>query len=400
METLVIVGASLAGLSTARAARRQGFTGRLVLIGDDVERPYDRPPLSKDFLAGKIEELHLSLEDLDEQLDAQWLLGRRATSYEPETRHVLLDDGTRVYADHLVIATGACARHLPDIAHLDNVFTLRTLDDARRLRPCLTSGKRLVVVGAGFIGAEVASTAHALGMDVTVIEKSPAPLAGPLGADMGAVIAGLHRKSGVELLCGVDIERFDVSGGRVNAIHLAGGRDLPADVVLVGIGAQPNVEWLADSGMELGNGVLCDAVGRTNLPGVVAVGDCAAWLNPHTGRHQRVEHWSGALDRPAVAVGALLGHEDAALPVELPYFWSDQYGRRLQFVGDAASSDRVVYELGDADSDSFLAVYNRGDEPVAVLALDQPRLFTRWRKTLNKQLAARRPGAGTSPAVG
>lgn len=392
MESLVIVGASLAGLSAARAARNQGFDGRLVIIGDDPQRPYDRPPLSKDFLSGKVEAGDLALEIDTDDLQAEWLLGARATSFDPLTREVRLEDGRTVHADRLVVATGASARELPEIAGLDNVLTLRTLADAERLRSLVRRGGRLVVIGAGFIGAEVASTAHSLGLDVTVLEKSGAPLCGPLGAQLGAVVAGLHERAGVRLICGADVDRFVVEDRAVTDVHLADGRVLPADIVVVGIGAVPNVGWLEGSGVEIGNGVLCDAVGRTSVPGVVAVGDCAAWLEPSTGKHRRVEHWAGASDRPAVAVGALLDADVATLPpVHPPYFWSDQYGTRLQFVGDIGPSDRVVYEQGGPDEESFLAVYYRGDEPVAVLAWNQTRLFCRWRKTINKLAAASVP---------
>lgn len=384
MESLVIVGASLAGLSAARAARRQGFTGRLVIIGDDPERPYDRPPLSKEFLSGQFQAEDLALEIEGEQLDAEWLLGVRAVSFDPGSREVTLEDGHTVHADLLVIATGASARQLPELTGLDNVLTLRTLGDARKLRSLVERGGRLVVLGAGFIGAEVASTAHSLGLQVTVLEKSTTPLRGPLGAEMGSVVARLHEHAGVELLCGIDIEGFNTEDNSVTHVRLADGRVLPADIVVVGIGAQPNVAWLEGSGIDVGNGVVCDAAGRTTVPGVVAVGDCAAWLDTRTGHYRRVEHWAGAVGRPAVAVGALLDHDDAYLPVEQPYFWSCQYGARLQFVGDMTGSDRVIYEHGGPGEESFLAVYYAGDDPVAVLGWNQPKQFTRWRKFLAK----------------
>ncbi|MEX5300410.1 FAD-dependent oxidoreductase [Kocuria sp. CPCC 205292] len=400
MESLVIVGASLAGLSAARAARAQGFAGRLVIVGDDPQRPYDRPPLSKEFLAGTFQLEDLALETESEDLGAEWVLGVRAVSFDVGTRSVVLEDGRTLHADGLVIATGASPRSLPQIAGLDNVVTLRTLEDARKLRDLIGRGGHLVVIGAGFIGAEVASTAHKLGLEVKVLEKASTPLCGPLGAQLGAVVAGLHAQAGVELLCGAGVEDFDVSDGSVTAVRLAGGRVLPTDVLLVGIGAVPNTSWLEGSGIELGNGVLCDEVGRTNVPGVVAVGDCAAWLDPVSGRHHRVEHWTGAAERPAVAVGALLGTDLAALPAVKPaYFWSNQYGTRLQFVGDAGAGDRVVYEQGGPDEDSFLAVYYAGEEPVAVLGWNQAKQFLRWRKTLEKHAAARIAAAGLAAAA-
>ena len=404
MESLVIVGASLAGLSAARAARSLGFAGRLVIIGDDPARPYDRPPLSKDFLAGRIEAADLALETDTDALEAEWILGTRAVSFDAATRMVHLADGRMIHAEALVIATGASPRTLPQIAEADNVVSLRTIDDAQKLRALVRRGGRMVVVGAGFIGAEVASTAHGLGLEVTVLEKSPTPLCGPLGAQLGAVVAGLHERAGVELICGADIAEFELAGGSVAAVRLADGRVLDADVVVVGIGAVPNTGWLEGSGIELGNGVVCDAVGATSIPGVVAVGDCAAWWEPVTGRHQRVEHWTGAAQRPAVAIGALLGADPATLPaVKPPYFWSDQYGTRLQFAGDASRADRVAYEHGGPGEDSLLAVYYAGEHPVGVLAWNQTKLFCRWRKTLEKLAATATqvpvPESAAAPAV-
>lgn len=338
MRAVVVVGASLAGLSAARALRAQGFDGRLVVVGDEPHRPYDRPPLSKEFLAGQADEAALALEADGEDLGAEWLLGTRAVALDPGTRSVGLADGRTVTADAVVVATGAAARTLPGAAAGPGVHTLRTLDDARALRADLARGGRLVVIGGGFIGAEVASTAYALGLDVTVVEAAPIPLSGPLGEAMGGVVSGLHSDHGVRLLCGTGVRGTGADGeGRVAAVVLADGRRLPADTVVVGVGARPCTEWLAGSGIEIGDGVLCGADGRTSLPAVVAVGDCAAWYDPAAGAHHRVEHWTGALERPAAAVSALLsggaGGQRAPRP---PYFWSDQYGVRIQFAGRAA----------------------------------------------------------------
>lgn len=380
MRTVAVVGASLAGLSAARALRKQGYDGRLVLIGDEPHRPYDRPPLSKEFLAGRIGEAELALEADGEDLGAEWLLGVRATGLDRADRSVRLADGRTVRADGIVIATGAAARILPGSAGLSGVHTLRTLDDARALRDELARGGRLVVIGGGFIGAEVASTAYALGLDVTVIEAAPTPLAGPLGETMGGVVSALHADHGVRLLCGVGVK--GLSGERrVDAVLLADGRSVPADTVVVGVGARPCVQWLEGSGVALDDGVTCGADGRTSLAGVVAVGDCANWYDPHTGNHRRVEHWTGALERPAAAVATLLAHgaTEPAVP-RPPYFWSDQYGVKIQFVGHAAGADSVTVEEGATDERSFLAVYRRAGTPVAVLGMNQPRLFTRWRK--------------------
>ncbi|MEU8749480.1 NAD(P)/FAD-dependent oxidoreductase [Streptomyces chartreusis] len=382
MRTVAVVGASLAGLSAARSLRKQGYDGRLVVIGDELHRPYDRPPLSKEFLAGTLGEPELALESDDENLRAEWLLGTRAVALDHAERTLLLADGRQVRADGFVIATGAAARTLPGSAGLAGVHTLRTLDDARTLRDELALGGRLVVIGGGFIGAEVASTARALGLEVTVVEAAPAPLAGPLGETMGAVVSALHADHGVTLLCGVGVK--GLSGERrVDAVLLEDGRTVPADIVVVGVGARPNVEWLEGSGVVLDNGVKCGADGRTSLAGVVAVGDCANWYDPRAGLHRRVEHWTGARERPDAAIAALLagGAVEPGVP-RPPYFWSDQYGVKIQFAGHAAGADSVTIEDGTPDERNVLAVYRRSGIPVAVLGMNQPRLFTRWRKQL------------------
>ena len=379
-----MVGASLAGLSAARSLRKQGYDGRLMVIGDEPHRPYDRPPLSKEFLAGTVGEADLLLEADGEDLRAEWLLGARAVALQVDgaERVLLLDDGREVRADGVVLATGAAARNLPGTDGLAGVHTLRTLDDARALRDELALGGRLVVIGGGFIGAEVASTAYALGLDVTVIEAAPTPLAGPLGETMGGIVSALHEAHGVRLLCGAGVK--GLSGeDRVDAVLLEDGRTVPADIVVVGVGARPCVEWLEGSGVELDNGVKCGADGRTGVAGVVAVGDCASWYDPRAGFHRRVEHWTGARERPDAAVAALLswGAAEPGVP-RPPYFWSDQYGVKIQFAGHAAGADSVTVEEGATDDRSFLAVYRCAGQPVAVLAMNQPRLFMRWRKQL------------------
>ncbi|MFJ3934149.1 MULTISPECIES: NAD(P)/FAD-dependent oxidoreductase [unclassified Streptomyces] len=382
MRTVAVVGASLAGLSAARSLRKQGYDGRLVVVGEELHRPYDRPPLSKEFLAGTVGEADLALEADDEDLQAQWLLGTRATGLDRTDRAVRLADGREVRADGIVIATGAAARTLPGSEGLAGVHVVRTLDDARTLRDELARGGRLVVIGGGFIGAEVASTAYALGLDVTVVEAAATPLAGPLGATMGAIVSALHADHGVRLLCGVGVK--GLSGEtRVDAVLLEDGRSIPADIVVVGVGASPCVDWLEGSGVELDNGVKCGADGRTSLAGVVAVGDCANWYDPRTGAHRRVEHWTGARERPDAAIATLLagGTVEPGVP-RPPYFWSDQYGVKIQFAGHATGADSVTIEEGSAGDRNVLAVYRRAGEPVAALGMNQPRLFTRWRKQL------------------
>jgi NADPH-dependent 2,4-dienoyl-CoA reductase/sulfur reductase-like enzyme len=380
-RTIAVVGASLAGLSAARALRNNSYDGRIVMIGDEVHLPYDRPPLSKGFLAGtaSLDDIALGAPD-DEELALEWRLGSTAVGLDHLTRSVLLSDGGEIQADGVVLATGARARRLPGSDGLAGVHVLRSLDDAVALREDLAAAGRLVVIGAGFIGAEVASTARTLGLEVTVVETLPVPLAGPLGAEMGAVCAELHADHGTRLVTGVGVAGL-VGTGRVEGVQLADGTRLPADVVVVGIGAAPNIEWLAHSGVALGNGVLTDARGATNVPGVVAIGDCAAAWSDTAERHVRIEHWTNALEQPATAVATLLGVEDTA-PTPVPYFWSDQYGVRIQFAGSRLGTDSTHVVEGSCADRSFLAVYERDGRPVAVLGMNQPRLFTRWRRQL------------------
>jgi NADPH-dependent 2,4-dienoyl-CoA reductase/sulfur reductase-like enzyme len=382
METLAIVGASLAGLSAARAARAQGFDGKLLIIGDEHHRPYDRPPLSKDFLLGTITAEDLYLESDDDGLQAEWRLGGGAVGLDAATRTIHLADGQTVTADGIVIATGARARRIPALANLSNVFCLRTITDAQGLAPKLVAGSRMTVIGAGFIGAEIASVASSRGMKVTMINNSQVPFTAQLGQDMGAVVANLHAVNGVDLICGTAVEEFHTADGKVTGVRLADGRRLDTDVIVVGIGADPNVEWLEGSGVEVSGGVVCDAMGRTNIPQIVAVGDCAAWFDGVAGRHRRIEHWTGALERAALAVQALLDQDAPQQPLKPPYFWSDQHGVKIQFAGHSAGYDRLDIAAGDPQEHSFLAVYYRGEDPVAVLGMNQPRLFTKWRRNI------------------
>jgi NADPH-dependent 2,4-dienoyl-CoA reductase/sulfur reductase-like enzyme len=381
VKSVAVIGGSLAGLSAARALRMQGFDGQLTVVGEERRRPYDRPPLSKEFLCGLVDEDALALETDDEDLTATWLLGRRATRLDAATGAVQLDDGTTMHADGIVVATGARARTWPLPDRMAGVHVLRTVDDAVALRDELHAGAHLVVIGAGFIGAEVASTATKLRLHVTVVEAAPAPLAGPLGVQLGAAIAQLHVEHGTTLICGVPVAEI-IGTDRVTAVKLADGRRLPADVVLVGIGAAPNTEWLRDSPLELNDGVVCDEGGATAIPNVVAVGDCAAWHNRAVGRAHRIEHWTSALERPAIAVATLLSGRYDGAPAKPPYFWSDQYERRIQFAGITDPGDDITFEVGSLRDASFLAVYRRAGQPVAVLSVDQPKQFTRWRRQL------------------
>ncbi|MET9437114.1 FAD-dependent oxidoreductase [Streptomyces sp. NPDC006551] len=392
MRTVTVVGASLAGLYAARELRAQGFDGRLVIVGEERHRPYDRPPLSKDFLAGRTDEGRLALCDAEEEtgLAAEWLLGTRARGLDARGRSLLLENGRTVVTDGVVIATGARARRLPGASGLAGVHTLRTLDDARALRDALSGGgRRVVVIGGGFIGAETASTCAGLGHHVTVVEAAPLPLVPQLGPEMAAVCAALHLRGGTELITGAGVARLHGRGGdgqggasAVTGVELTDGRVLPADVVVVGIGAVPNTDWLAGSTLLVDDGVLCDDGCATALPQVVAVGDVAR------AGGRRTEHWTSATEQPAVAVRNLLAGRtvDGARP--LPYFWSDQYGARIQFAGRRWEGDTVRVVEGSTDEGSFLCLYERDGRTTAVLAVDRPRPFLRVRRELAREARA------------
>jgi NADPH-dependent 2,4-dienoyl-CoA reductase/sulfur reductase-like enzyme len=385
MQQVVVVGGSLAGISAARALRAQGYDGALTIVGAEPHRPYDRPPLSKEFLAGAVEEPALSLEMPGEDLGIDWRLGVAAVGLDPDRMVVELADGSSVSADGFVLATGAEPMALPGPPDLAGVHLLRTIDDARTLRDDLARARRLVVVGGGFIGSEVASTARQLGLGVTVVEAAELPLVLQLGVEMARVVSGLHAQGGTTLECGVGVRGL-VGTGAVDGVELSDGRVLPADVVVVGIGARPTTAWLADSGLTLDprhGGIHCDAFGATGRAGVVAVGDCAAWYDEEFGAPQRVEHWTSAHERGPLAAATLLGTEPPKLRGgRAPYFWSDQYGLRIQFAGHARPGDEVTIEEGSPEERSLLALYRRDGEPVAVLGLDRPRPFTQWRRKL------------------
>jgi len=384
VKSVAIIGASLAGLSAARALRDQGFDGNVTIVGGEPRRPYDRPPLSKEFLAGDWDEDKLRLEDDGEDLEARWFLGVRAVGLDPAGQRIELSDGSELTADGVVIATGAAARWLPGAQRTEGTHVLRTLDDACALRAELLPGSRLVIIGAGFIGAEVASTARRLGVNVTVAEAAPTPLSLQVGQRVGARLAALHAEHGTTLHLGVGVVGLSGSD-RVTGVELADGRRLPADVVVIGIGARPEIGWLSGSGIALGDGIICDSGGATSIPSVVAVGDCAAWFDPLSRGHERIEHWAGAVERPDTAVATLLaGGTHAGGPPPQPYFWSNQYGSHIQFAGSTRAGDEVVIEEGER---GFLAVYYRQGNPVAVLGVDQVRQFTQMRRQLVRELA-------------
>ena len=381
MNEIVVIGASLAGATTARALRDAGYDGGLTVVGDERHAPYDRPPLSKSFLLGDVDEADLALVDADEELDVAWRIGARAVALEATTRTLVLDDGAHLRPDGIVLATGASALRLPGTDGLEGIHVLRTLDDALALRGALAAAGRAVVIGSGFIGCEVAATARRLGIDVTLVGLEETPLAVALGTEMGAAVGALHGDNGVvfeqAMVAGFEGER------RVRAVVLADGRRLEADVVVVGIGARPAVGWLEGSGLTVDDGVVCDGRGATGTSGIVAVGDCARWHDERRGHPHRHEHWTSATEHAAVAAATLLGAEPAR-GLRAPYFWSDLFDTRLQVAGWPDEADRVTIEEGAPEERRFLALYRRGEDVVGVLALDHGRSFTRWRRTLDR----------------
>jgi 3-phenylpropionate/trans-cinnamate dioxygenase ferredoxin reductase subunit len=384
MSSITIVGASLAGLSTARALRAEGYEGELVVVGEEAHRPYDRPPLSKYFLKGGLDADALALCDADEDEDlaVQWLLGERAERLDTATRTVTLSGGRQLQSDGVVIATGASPRRLPGTDGLAGIHTLRTLDDAQALREEMWNGQpRVVVIGAGFIGAEVASTAYQLGLDVTIVEAAELPLERQLGPDMARVCSALHVDHGVRLLCGTGVAGF-TGTDRVTGVTLADGRHLPAEIVLLGVGVRPNTDWLAGSDVKVDDGVVCDSGCDSSVPNVVAVGDVARCPNPFTGRHARVEHWTNATEQARTAARTLLTGTSAPAPLKPPYFWSDQYHVRIQLAGHVGPGAEPRIVEGDLESRSFAAVYERDGIAVATLAMNQPKLFNRLRRTI------------------
>lgn len=381
-RSVTIVGAGMAGHSTAKSLRRLGFDGTITIIGAEPHRPYDRPPLSKEYLVGDLGEEHLHLERRGEDLGVDWLLDRRALSLDPDRRTLDLDDGTKITSDAVVIATGARARRLPsDVAGatIGGLHYLRTLDDARLLRSDLLPGRSMVVVGAGFIGSEIASAGRRLGLSVTVLEAAETPLEGPLGRDGGRLVAGLHERHGVDLRTSAVVAMVH-GGSRVSAAGLLDGTSVAADLIVVGVGALPEVEWLGSAGLALDPGVRTDRYGATAVPGVYAVGDASAWWDPVLGTHVRIEHWTEAKDRPAILAARIVG---APLPTEIkpPYFWSDQYGVRIEFAGRRWGDEEFVIESGSLD-DGLIASYRRDGQAVAVLGINQRREFARLRKSL------------------
>ena len=386
MSRVVIVGASAGGLATAEALRRLGFAGDITMIGAEAYLPYDRPPLSKQVLAGKLGPHEVLLRSAD-QIDGLALdlrLGVTATGVDTESRTVTVSDG-RIGYDELVVATGVRPRRLPGADGVSGVHYVRTLEDALALKQSLRPGRRLVVVGAGFIGAEAAAVARGLGVDVTMLEPEPVPLARVLGQQIGLALTEVHREHGVDLRTGVAVREVLSSDGVATGVRLADGAEVPADAIVIGIGCVPNIEWLRSSGLPLGDGLLCDEF-STAAPGVHGVGDVARWHNPLFDVSMRIEHRTNAAEQGLAVARNLLGVQQPFAPV--PYFWSDQYDLKIQSYGYLRDHEEVAVVDGDLDSRRFVAAYRKGDRLTGVVAVNAaPKVLRSWRAAI----AARRP---------
>ncbi len=393
LNQIVIVGASLAGLQAAQTLRRAKFEGSITMVGSEPHYPYDRPPLSKQFLAGAWDEEKLRLRAAVDptELGLDWKLGVSATALDPEARTIALDDGQEVAYDGLILACGAHARTLPASVggSVPGVFTLRGLDDARALRAALDAGpERVCVIGAGFIGAEVAATARERGLEVTMIEAGAAPLVRVLDPGAGMAIADLHRQHGVEVRLGVGVAGVEAGdGGRAERVVLDDGSVVHADVVVVGIGVVPNTAWLEGSGLTVDNGIVCDSTCLAG-PRIVACGDVARWANPRYGHLTRVEQWDNAVDQGAYVAHRLLAALDpvATTPEPfsaVPWFWSDQYDRKIQLAGVTGPRSDVVN--GSFDEQRFVQLYIGEDGRfVGALAWNRPRQAIQARQLLEQ----------------
>ncbi|EWM19169.1 NAD(P)/FAD-dependent oxidoreductase [Kutzneria sp. 744] len=360
-QAFVIIGAGLAGAKAAEALRDQEIDGRITLIGDETSRPYERPPLSKDYLQGKVERNTIFVHQPGWYAghDVDLRLGTTVHAIDRDRHEVVLDGGERVRYDKLLIATGASPRRLPlPGANAEQVHYLRHVEDCDRLREVLRTVSRIAIIGAGWIGLEVASAARAADVAVTVVEVASLPLLRVLGPQIAPMFADLHRGHDVDLRLGVGVEEITSAGGAVTGLRLADGTAVEADAVLVGVGATPNTQLAADAGLEVTDGIVVDASLRTSDPDIFAAGDVARAYHPLLGRHIRVEHWANALNQPATAAVAMLG-QDARFDA-LPYFYTDQYDLGMEYTGytETDGYDQVVVR-GDLQRREFIAFWLR-----------------------------------------
>jgi NADPH-dependent 2,4-dienoyl-CoA reductase/sulfur reductase-like enzyme len=382
MDRIVVVGASLAGLRAVEALRRDGFEGRLTLVGAEPHAPYDRPPLSKEFLAGAKDRAAIDLRrDPLEALDLDLRLGAVAHDLDREARTIGVGEDVVSY-DGLIVATGAEPRALPGQPDLDGVLALRTVEDSQRIRAVLDRGERLCVIGAGFIGAEVAATARTQAHDVTVLEALPQPMVRGVGETIGAVLARLHRAHGVDLRLGVGVDRI-AGDGRIERVELVDGSAVECDAVLVAIGVVPATDWLEGSGLTLDNGVVCDATLHA-APGVVVAGDACRWPNRRFDDEvMRIEHWTNAAEQGVHAARSLLRGDDAEPFDPVPYVWSDQYDVKIQCAGRFAGDDRMEIVHGSTgDDDHFVGIFERHGRISGVIGFSEPRRVVQFRKLI------------------
>ena len=443
MRSVAIVGGSLAGLRAAETLRSDGFSGTIHFIGEETRLPYDRPPLSKEVLGDKMEVANAGLisQEAFDALRLELHLGKRAVGLDAERKAVLLASedeaggseaskaaetggaaasegataSAEITADGIVIATGSRPRKMPGTEGIGGVYTLRTLEDCLALKAEFATEPKVAVIGAGFIGAEVAATARGLGLDVTVIEMLATPLARVLGDTLGQVMADLHRDNGVDLRLGVGVNEVVAGeGGRVASVELSDGTSIAADVVVVGIGVIPNTEWLEGSGLEIDNGVVCDET-LLAAPGITAAGDVARWPNRRFGETMRVEHWDNAIEQGIAAARRLLaggwgqsssgvadggeaasgvtgssesassesGEPSEAVPfTPVPWFWSDQYDRKIQLAGRSSPDGKVEIVTGSLEERRFAAIYERDGKLVGVLGMNRPRHVMQYRQLI------------------
>jgi len=358
----VIVGGGLAAARTAEQLRRSEYAGAITIVSDEDHLPYDRPPLSKEVLRAETDDVTLKPAEFYAENDITVLLGNGARSLDTSAKAVTLADGSQLGYDELIIATGLVPKRIPSFPDLPGIHVLRSFGESLALRKEAGTARRAVVIGAGFIGCEVAASLRSLGVDVVLVEPQPAPLASVLGEKIGALVTRLHRAEGVDVRCGVGVT--EVAGeDRVQKVTLGDGTELDADIVVVGIGSRPATEWLDGSGIEVDNGVVCDDAGRASAPHVWAIGDVASWRDT-VGGQVRVEHWSNVADQARVLVPSMLG-QDPPAAVSVPYFWSDQYDVKIQCLGEPEPSDTV--HVVEDDGRKFLAYYERDGVVVGVV---------------------------------
>ncbi|HKS98742.1 MAG TPA: FAD-dependent oxidoreductase [Rugosimonospora sp.] len=384
---LVVVGGSLAGLRAIEAARAAGYAGRAVLVGAEPHLPYDRPPLSKEFLTPAASARYFAEEaHLRDDLGVELVLGAPAEALDTRAR-MLHVGGRRLPYEALIVATGSAPRTLPATAGLAGVVTLRTLEEARLIRERLHAGDRVVIVGAGFIGSEIASAARRYGNTVTIVEAAPVPLVRAAGPQLGRVLADLHHRNGTDLRLGVSVAALH-GQGRIESVALSDGSTLDADLVIVGIGSAPATGWLAGSGVRLHDedgGVICDEYLATSVPGVHAAGDVAHWPNPLMDSPlMRLENWTAAAEQGAVAARNAVCPAGRKPYRTVPYVWSDWYDSRIQFVGRPAQ-DEVRVVVGSIEGPRFLAVYRAGDRLAGALAVNEPGKIMKYRRLIQQR---------------